>query len=83
MAVNQIDTGVLNMCGHTKLEKIINSALETKREKKKATGSILILYLFELSGQNTREKYFYDMETKICFPKLFSTNLKLCIIVQT
>ena len=45
--------------------------------------SILILYLFELSGQNTREKYFYDMETKICFPKLFSTNLKLCIIVQT
>ena len=77
--MNQIDTGILNMCGHTKLEKIINSALETK----KATGSILILYLFELSGQNTREKYFYDMETKICFPKLFSTNLKLCIIVQT
>ena len=54
-----------------------------KEKKKKATGSILILYLFELSGQNTREKYFYDMETKICFPKLFSTNLKLCIIVQT
>ena len=80
--MNQIDTGILNMCGQTNLEKIINSALETKR-KKKATGSILILYLFELSGQNTREKYFYDMETKICFPKLFSTNLKLCIIVQT
>lgn len=71
------------MCGHPKLEKIINSALETKRKKKLATGSILRFYLFELSGQNTREKYFYDMETEVCFPKLFSTNLKLCIFVQT
>lgn len=58
-------------------------SIRNQKRKKKATGSILILYLFELSGQNTREKYFYDMETKICFPKLFSTNLKLCIIVQT
>lgn len=34
VAVNQIDIRILNMCGHMELEKIINSASETKREKK-------------------------------------------------
>lgn len=70
--MSQIDTGILNMCGHTKLEKIINSALETKRKKKRqATGSILIFYLFELSEQNTREKSFYDMETDLLAKIIF------------
>lgn len=71
------------MCGHTKLEKIINSALETQRRKNKP--QVVFSYYICLSCQDKilERNIFYDMETKICFPKLFSTNLKLCIIVQT
>lgn len=48
--MNQIDTGILNMCGHTKLEKIINSALETKRKKKKP--QVVFSYYICLSCQD-------------------------------
>lgn len=59
------------MWSHKVREDYKFSIRNQKKKKRQATGSILILYLFELSEQNTREKYFYDMETDLLAKIIF------------